>query len=235
MNEKINSIWIPVVIKADSHGSLEAVRDALISVASESKLDIVIDPVEMSTGVITMSDVVMARESDAAIFAFGKVGVADKETKTLAESDGVSIRSHDVVYRLLEDAKDFFARYLPLQFEEKVHGKGLVQAVFDVTDSKKQSVSIAGLRVTDGHLFKTKSIARNVGEESLPCFYRVVRHGKLMTSDIKLQAGSLRKAKDDVDSVRNGEECGLGLIDFNDLKEGDIIECFSIQEKRAAI
>jgi translation initiation factor IF-2 len=235
VNEKADSIWIPVVIKADSHGSLEAVRDALISVASESKLDIVIDPVEMSTGVITMSDVVMARESDAAIFAFGNVGVADKETKTLAETDGVSIRSHDIVYRLLEDAKEFFVRYLPVQLEDKVHGKGLVQAVFDVTDSKKQSVSIAGLRVTDGYLYKGKSKARNVGEESLPCFYRVVRHGKLMTSDIKLQASSLRKAKDDVDSVRNGEECGLGLIGFNDLMEGDVVECFSIEEKRAAI
>lgn len=236
VDEKNGSIWIPVVIKADSHGSLEAVRDALVSVGTESKLDIVIDPVEMSTGVITTSDVVMARESDAAIFAFGQVGVADKETKNLAESDGVSIRRHDVVYRLLDDAKEFFVRYLPVRLEEKVHGKGIVQAVFDVTDTKKQSVSIAGLRVLDGYLFKAKAKARNVGEEPLPCFYRVFRGGKLSTPDMqKLQASSLRKVKEDVDSVRKGEECGLGLIDFNDLEEGDVVECFSIEEKRAAI
>jgi translation initiation factor IF-2 len=223
------SIYIPVVIKADSHGALEAVRDALVSLGTDSKLDIVIDPVEMSTGVITTSDVVMARESDAAIFAFGKVGFADKETKNLAESGGVAIRTHDIVYRLLEDATDFFARYMPIRLEEKIHGKGIVQAVFDVTDAKKQTVSIAGLRVTDGNLFKNKSKSKIVGEESLSCFYRVLRDGELLTPDVqKIQASSLRKVKEDVDSVRKGEECGLGLTGFNDLKEGDVVECFSI-------
>jgi translation initiation factor IF-2 len=223
------SIYIPVVIKADSHGALEAVRDALVSLGTDSKLDIVIDPVEMSTGVITTSDVVMARESDAAIFAFGKVGFADKETKNLAESGGVAIRTHDIVYRLLEDATDFFARYMPIRLEEKIHGKGVVQAVFDVTDAKKQTVSIAGLRVTDGNLFKNKSKSKIVGEESLICFYRVLRDGELLTPDVqKIQASSLRKVKEDVDSVRKGEECGLGLTGFNDLKEGDVVECFSI-------
>ena len=89
-DKKDDSIWIPVVIKADSHGSLEAVRDALVSIGTDSKLNIVIDPVEMSTGVITTSDVVMARESDAAIFTFGAVGVADKETKNLAATTASS-------------------------------------------------------------------------------------------------------------------------------------------------
>ena len=235
-DEKNDSIYIPVVIKADSHGSLEAVRDALVSLGTGSKLDIVIDPVEMSTGVITASDVMMARESDAAIFSFGKVGFADKETKNLAESDGVSVRSHDIVYRLLEDATNFFAKYLPIRLEEKVHGKGLVMAVFDVTDAKKQTVSIAGLRVTDGYIFKAKSKAKSNDEESLHCFYRVLRDGKLLKPEVqKLQASSLRKVKDDVDSVRKGEECGLGLVGFNDLEEGDVVECFSIEEKRAVI
>jgi len=235
-DDEEESIYIPVVIKADSHGSLEAVRDALVSLGTDSKLDIVIDPVEMSTGVITTSDVVMARESDAAIFAFGKIGFADKETKNLAESGGVSIRTHDIVYRLLEDATDFFARYMPIRLEEKIHGKGVVQAVFDVTDAKKQTVSIAGLRVTDGNLFKAKSKTKIVGEESLPCFYRVLRDGELVTPEVqKIQASSLRKVKEDVDSVRKGEECGLGLTGFNDLAEGDVIECFSIEEKRASI
>ena len=235
-DKKDDSIWIPVVIKADSPGSLEAVRDALVSIGTDSKLNIVIDPVEMSTGVITTSDVVMARESDAAIFTFGAVGVADKETKNLAENDGVSIRNHSIIYRLLDDAKEFFTKYLPIQLEEKVHGSATVQAVFDVTDAKKQSVSIAGLRVADGYLFKSKSKPGSVGEVPLPCFYRVLRNGKLLSPDVeKLQASSLRKVKEDVDSVKKGEECGLGLTGFNDLVEGDVVECFSIEEKRAAI
>jgi len=233
-----DSIWIPVVIKADSHGTLEAVRDALVSIGTDSKLNIVIDPVEMSTGVVTANDVLMARESNAAIFSFGKVGVADRDTKNQAENDGVSIRSHDIIYRLLEDAKDFFGKYLPVEYVEKVHGKANVQAVFDVTDAKKKSVSIAGLRVTNGYLFKDKSKAGggSDGEQSLPCFFRVLRNGKLLSADVeKLEASSLRKVKEDVDSVRKGEECGLGLTGFNDLEEGDVVECFSIEEKRAAI
>ena len=125
---------------------------------------------------------------------------------------------------------------MPIRLEEKIHGKGVVQAVFDVTDAKKQTVSIAGLRVTDGNLFKAKSKTKIVGEESLPCFYRVLRDGELVTPEVqKIQASSLRKVKEDVDSVRKGEECGLGLTGFNDLMEGDVIECFSIEEKRASI
>jgi translation initiation factor IF-2 len=178
----------------------------------------------------------MARESDAAIFTFGGVGIADKETKNLAENDGVSIRNHSIIYRLLEDAKEFFTKYLPIQLEEKIHGRANVQAVFDVTDAKKQSVSIAGLRVADGNLFKSKSKPGSVGEVPLPCFYRVLRNGKLLSPDVgKLQASSLRKVKEDVDSVKKGEECGLGLTGFNDLFAGDVVECFSIEEKRAAI
>ena len=227
-----NSIWIPVVIKADSYGTLDAVKDALVTIGTESKLDIVIDPVEMSTGVVTMSDVVMARESDAAIFTFGKVGTADKETKAQAVTDQVSIRNHDIIYRLLEDAKDYFKKYLPVKLVDKIHGKANVQAVFDVTDSKKNSVSIAGLRVTEGHLYKEKA----ADETKLPCYYRVYRQGKLFSDDgANLKASSLRKEKDNVDSVRNGEECGLGIAGFNDLVEGDLIECYSVVETRADI
>ncbi|EJK72952.1 hypothetical protein THAOC_05466 [Thalassiosira oceanica] len=227
-----NSIWIPVVIKADSHGTLDAVKDALVTIGTESKLDIVIDPVEMSTGVVTMSDVVMAREADAAIFTFGQVGTADKETKAQAITDQVSIRSHDIIYRLLEDAKDYFKNYLPVKLVDKIQGKANVQAVFDVTDSKKNAVSIAGLRVTEGHLYKEKS----ADDTKLPCYYRVYRQGKLFSGDgVNLSASSLRKGKDDADSVRNGEECGLGIAGFNDLVEGDLIECYSVVETRADI
>jgi translation initiation factor IF-2 len=234
-DEGDNEIVIPVVIKADSHGALEAVRDALVSIGTDSKLNVVIDPVEMSTGVVTTSDVVLARESDAAIFSFGKVGVADKETRTLAEADEVSIRNHDIIYRLLEDAKEYFERYLPTKDVLVVHGKATVQAVFDVTDSNKKSVSVAGLRVTDGSLFKIKSKATD-GSLPLPCFYRITRNGEVvMSEDEKLKAISLRKVKEDVDIVRRGDECGLGLDGFSDIKEGDIIECFSIEQKRASL
>ncbi len=229
--EGTGTIRIPVVIKADSHGALEAVRDALVSIGTDSKLDIIIDPVEMSTGVVTTSDVRMARESDAAIFCFGKVGIADKETKTLAETEEVSIRNHLIIYRLLEDAKDVFAGHLPVEYTTKIHGKANVQAVFDVTDKNKSTVSVAGLRVLDGNLFKAKSS----GDKPLPCFYRVLRKGDVVEGSDKLKSTSLRKVKEDVESVKRGEECGLQLDGFNELQEGDVIECYSIEETRVAI
>jgi translation initiation factor IF-2 len=175
-------------------------------------------------------------ESDAAIFVFGKVGVADKETKQLAENNQVPIRSHDIIYRLLEDAKDYFVKYLPTEQAVVVHGKANVQAVFDVTDASKKSVSIAGLRVTDGNLFKLKSKASGEGGLPLPCFYRVLRNGKVIVSEEdKMKAISLRKVKEDVDSVRRGDECGLGLDGFNDIEEGDVVECYSIEETRVSL
>jgi len=229
------TIRIPVVIKADSHGALEAVRDALVGMGTESKLDIVIDPVAMSTGVVTTSDVRMARESDAGIFVFGKVGTADKETKVLAETENVSIRNHDIIYRLLEDAKEYFGKYLPVEHVDKVHGSAKVQAVFEVTDPNKKTVAVAGLRVLEGNLFMGKTKRGRDGELPTACFYRVIRKGSILSDAEKLKASSLRKVKEDVESVRNGEECGLGLVGFNDLEEGDVVECFSIEEKRATI
>jgi|ERR1712194_94063 len=201
-----------------------------------------------STGVVTNSDVVMARESDAAIFAFGKVGIADKETKTLADDAQVPIRNHAIIYRLLDDAREYFGRYLPVELVEVVHGKGNVQAVFDVTDTKnKKSVSVAGLLVVEGQLFKDKSVAGKKGrgdgkggDKPLPCFYRVLRKGEVITASSgtgakKLTASSLRRVKENVDSVRRGDECGLGLQGYNDVEEGDVVECYSIEERRAVI
>ena len=190
---------------------------------------------ELGTCSISLTNIHRQTESDAAIFSFGKVGIADKETKTLAESDEVPIRNHDIIYRLLEDAKEYFERYLPTEDVVVVHGKATVQAVFDVTDSSKKSVSVAGLRVTDGSLFKLKSKADD-GGVSLPCFYKVIRNGEvIMSEEEKVKAISLRKVKENVDSVRRGDECGLGLDGFNDIKEGDIIECFSIEQKRGSL
>jgi translation initiation factor IF-2 len=117
-----------------------------------------------------------------------------------------------------------------------VHGKGTVQAVFEVTNSSKNTVSVAGLRVTDGNLFKAKSKADGDGGLSLPCFYRVIRNGEVIKSEEdKLKAVSLRKVKENVDVVRRGDECGLGLDGFDDIKEGDIIECYSIQVKQGEL
>ena len=228
--ESSSTVRIPVLIKADADGTLAAVRDSLLGISDESKLDLCIDPVGVSIGHVTTSDVRMARESGACIVCFNLKGAKDKAAMSLAESEGVKILSHDVIYHLLDEAKDVFSTYCPKIPVENVHGSAVVQAVFDVNNAKNAE-KIAGLKVQDGILFLNKS-SKDKGD--LPCKYRVKRAGKVISPE-NLRAKSLRRVKEDVTDVRRGDECGLGLLDYLDLKEGDIIECFSVEMKNTFV
>jgi translation initiation factor IF-2 len=221
-----NTIRIPIVIKADANGSLEAVRESLVGISAESKHSLIIDPIEVSIGHVTISDVRLAAESGAAIFCFNLKGAKDKSAMSLAESEGIRICSNNVIYHLLDEAKQVFSTYFPPISTDKIHGTGIVQAVFDV-NNKKDAERVAGLKVQDGLLFLEKS---NKDCGSLPVQYRVKR-GEEMISPTGLKAKSLRKVKEDVKEVRRGEDCGLCLDSFMDLKEGDVIECFSTEIK----
>jgi len=222
-------IRIPVILKADADGTLAAVRDSLLSISDESKLNLAIDPIGVSVGHITTSDVRMASESGAAIFCFNLKGSGDRAVITLAKEEDVTIRSHNVIYHLLDDAKDVFSKFCPLVPVEVVHGNASVQAVFDI-NNKRDAEKIAGLRVNDGTLFLKKS-----SKESglLECEYRIKRKGQTVSEGLK--AKSLKKVKEEVESVRRGDECGLGLLNHTDIEEGDIIECFSTEFKNVFV
>lgn len=230
------AVRIPVVIKADADGTLAAVRESLIAISEESSLDLVVDPILAGVGKVTASDVRLARDAGASIFCFN-IGsstssvAADGSVSALCESENVAVRSHDVIYRLLEEAKDLFAGYFPPSNIERVHGEATVSAVFDI-NNKRNAERIAGLKVKKGTFFLDKSNDEN---GSLPSLYRVTRGGKVISPLNNLRAKSLRKVKEEVDNVRRGEECGLSLIDFIDLEEGDIIECFSSEMKKKFI
>ncbi len=225
--EMSDVIRIPIILKADADGTLAALRDTLLAVQDESTLNLCIDPVEMSIGHVTPSDVKLASESGAAIFCFNLKGSKDKAAMGLASSNNVEIRSNDVIYRLLEEAKDVFSGHCPPTPVEKVHGIAKVQAVFNI-NNKNDAETVAGLMVQDGrlHLDKLKS---DTG--ILDCEYRVKRGGKELIAD-NLRAKSLRKTKEEVSEVRRGEECGLNLADYTDVIEGDVIECYSIEMVR---
>jgi len=223
-----SQIRIPVIIRADGEGSLAALKESLVGVGEESSFDLVIDPVNSGIGPISTSDVRMAIESGASIFSFG-VKQNDKTALALAEAEGVAVRSHDVIYSLLDEAKDVFAEHLPASPVEVVHGKGKVQAIFDV-NNKKDAERIAGLAVLEGTLYKGK--AKGSKGERVKCHYRVLRNGKAVSENKSLEVSSLRKVKEDVDDVRRGEECGLGLLDYTDYEKGDIIECYSVEMRR---
>jgi len=225
-NESTDVIRIPIIIKADADGTLAAVRECLLGISAESKLNLCIDPVEVSIGHVTTSDVRMASESGAAIFCFNLKGARDKVAMSLAETEGITICSNNVIYHLLDEAKKVFSTYCPPVATERIHGTAVVQAIFDV-NNKKDAERVAGLKIVDGTIYLDKS---NKESGSLVCEYRVRRDNEIV-SPKNLHAKSLRKVKDEVKDARRGEECGLSLIDYVDLKEGDIIECFSTEMK----
>lgn len=224
--ETKETIRIPFILKADADGTLAALRDSVLKISDESKLDICIDPISLNIGHVNVSDVQLAIESGASILCFNLKGTKDKDAMTLATSEDVDIRSHNVIYHLLDEAKEVISNYIPPTQQETIHGKATVQAVFDMTG--KNAGRIAGLMVNDGVLYLDKS-SKESG--ALDCEYRVVRNGEVISPD-GLGAESLRKVKEEVTNVRRGEECGLGLKEYTDLVEGDLIECYSVENKK---
>uniref|UniRef100_A0A7S1FUM3 Tr-type G domain-containing protein n=2 Tax=Corethron hystrix TaxID=216773 RepID=A0A7S1FUM3_9STRA len=225
--EKIDRIRAPVVLRSDAEGTLAAVRESLMAVAEESSHDIDVDVVSLGVGPVTASDVLLASEADAAIFAFG-VRAGDQSVTRSAEREGVRIRHHTVIYSLLDDARKILARHLPPVMVERVAGRANVQAVFEMnvngTKKGKMAEMIAGCRVESGSLFLDKD-----GNGTLTN-YRVIRKGEIICEEVK--AMSIRKFKDEVIEAKNGDECGVGLKGFSEFKEGDIIECFSRESKQ---
>lgn len=226
-NEDDDQIRIPVILKADADGTLAALRDSILAIQEQSSLNLLIDPIEISVGHVTPSDVNMAMDSGASIFCFNLKGSKDKAAMSLASNNHVDIRSNNVIYRLLEDAKDVFSGFCPPTPVEKIHGKALVQAVFDINNNK-DAERVAGLKVTDGKLY-LKNVAAESG--TLDCMYRIKKKGKEVKAE-GLIAKSLRRVKDEVTDVRLGDECGLNLEGFKDVEEGDIVECYSVEMKR---
>ena len=228
INSPATSLRIPVLLKADADGTLTALREAIIAIGDESSLDIVIDPIATGVGPVTSGDVKMAKDSDAAIFSFN-VKQNDKEVIALMDSLGVVFKSHNIIYSLIDAAKDVVATYLPRTQITHIHGEAEVKAVFEITNKGKEQERIAGLRVKQGKIFFDKA---SVQGTLLDCHYRVIRKGEQISPDGSgIAASSLRKVKEDVKEVRNGEECGLGLSGFQDFEEGDVIECYSVESK----
>jgi translation initiation factor IF-2 len=224
--EDTGPIRIPIVVKAKADGSVAAVRDALKMLGKESSFDINVDPIAEGVGMLTRGEIEMAKESNAAVFCFD-VKTQDKTVMNLAEAEGVAVHEFDVIYSLLDQAKEVFTQYLPPVQFETTHGKATVQAVFSINNDKDR---VAGLRVLDGNIYKSSVN----GDKKSPVSFRVIRDGERISPEgDQIRATSLKKFKDDVESVRHGEECGLSLTGDIDFKEGDVIECYSIEMRKA--
>jgi translation initiation factor IF-2 len=196
-----------LILKADVQGSLEPVVKEINNLAKDSK-EIAIKVLYSETGNIGENDVMLASASKAIIVGFSVQ--AEVAARRLAETEGVSIRLYDIIYRLIEDIEKAVKGMLQPAFVEKSIGKAQVLAVFPVSKVGK----IAGSRVLDGEI-------RRNGKARLMRGSDLVYEGEI---------SSLRHEKDDVREVRTGFECGIGLKNFNDVLVGDLLECYILEK-----
>ena len=194
-----------LIIKADVQGSLEPIISSLNEIsASDEEGQIKVNILHHGTGNIGENDVTLAVASQAIVMGFNVT--ADEAARKTAEREGVSIRLYEIIYRITEDVEKALKGMLTPEEKENVIGQAEVRAVFKIPKIGE----IAGCRVIEGE------IRRNA-------FVRVKREDEVL---IDGEVSSLKHEKDDVREVRAGFECGIGVKDFGDFEEGDILECY---------
>ena len=200
---KVN--YLNVVVKADVKGSLEAIVSALNEIGND---EVKVNVVYSGVGGIAEHDVNFAITSGAVIFGFNVR--ADSAARKLVERDGLDLRYYKVIYDLVDDVKDALTGMLAPELREEIVG---IAEVRDVFQSKKLG-AIAGCMVIEGTVYRDKKI-------------RVLRDNIVIFEG---ELESLRHFKDEVESARNGTECGIGVKSYNDVKVGDQIEVFDSRE-----
>lgn len=195
-----------MIVKADVQGSLEPIVNSLNDL---SKGDIKVNILYAETGNIGENDVMLAAASDAIIVGFSVQ--AEVPARRLAETEGVSLRLYDIIYRLTEDVEKALKGMLAPEFTEMVIGKAEVLAIFPISKVGK----IAGCRVREGEVRRNGKIRLLRGQD-------IVYEGEI---------ASLKHEKEDVREVRQGFECGIHFRNFNDIESGDLIECYILEKK----
>jgi translation initiation factor IF-2 len=196
-----------LIIKSDVDGSLEAIRDSLTKLSNE---EVNINIMHSATGTITESDISLAAVSEAIIIGFNVR--PNPKVQEMANEENVDIRYHNIIYNVIKEIKDAIVGMMESTFEERILGRSEVRQVFHVP----KVGTIAGCYVTDGKIER--------GQKT-----RLLRDGIIVYDG---KNNSLRRFKDDVKEVQSGYECGIGLENFNDVKIGDVIECYYLEEIR---
>jgi translation initiation factor IF-2 len=198
-------LTLNILIKADVQGSTEAVRQSLEKLNNEQ---VKINVLHAGVGAITKDDVNLAATANAIIIGFNIR--PDKNAREIADKENIDIRLYRVIYQAIEDIEKAMKGMLEPEFKEVILGYAEVRNVFKITGSG----TIAGCYVTDGKMQRNQPV--RLLRDNV-----VVFEGKL---------SSLRRFKDDVREVASGYECGIGLENYNDIKEKDVIECFMMEE-----
>ncbi|MCT4687421.1 translation initiation factor IF-2 [Vallitalea sp.] len=194
-----------IVVKADVQGSVEAVKQSLVKLSNE---EVMIKVIHGGVGAINESDVMLASASNAIIIGFNVR--PETSAKTVAESEQIDIRLYRVIYNAIEDIEAAMKGMLDPEYREKVIGHAEVRQTFKVSSVG----TIAGSYVQDGKFTRNAKV-------------RLVRDGIVIYEG---ELESLKRFKDDVKEVNSGYECGIMLSKFNDLKEGDIVEAYIMEE-----
>ena len=198
-----------LIIKGDASGPVEALEDSLMQIDVGGEDEVQLRVIHRGVGAITQNDVNLATVDDAVIIGFN-VRPAERVTE-MADEEGVDMRFYSVIYDVIDDIEQALKGMLKPEYKEAVLGRAEVREIF----RSSKAGTIAGSMVASG------VIRRNAKA-------RLLRDNRVVQED--LTVGSLRRFTDDVTEVREGFECGIGLGKFNDIREGDIIENYEMQE-----
>ncbi|MBS0264954.1 MAG: translation initiation factor IF-2, partial [Planctomycetes bacterium] len=196
---------LPLIIKADTPGSVEALKGEITKFTHP---EVEVKILHEGVGGVNESDVYLAAASGAIIVAFHVV--AEDRAEQLAEREGVEIRPYGIIYEITDDIKKVMEGLLPPERVETQTGRALVLKVFEISRYGK----IAGCRVLNGIIERSNRI-------------RVERDQRIVN---EYPIASLKRGKDDAKEVRDGLECGIRLDGFDDIKEGDILRAFKVEE-----
>lgn len=196
---------LKIILKGDVQGSVEAIRESLLKLSTD---EVKVDIIASGIGAITSSDVTLAVASTAVVIGFNVR--ADSAAKKLAETDGVEFRYYNIIYDLIDDVKKAMSGLLSPEMKEQIIGIAEVREVY----RSSKFGSIAGCMVIEGVVKRTNPI-------------RVLRNNVVIYEGT---LESLKRFKDDASEVKKGLECGIGVKNYNDVREGDQIEVFEVIE-----
>ena len=210
LQEQADVQTLAVILRADVRGSIEAIRKEL---GKLENAEVQIQILQATVGGVTEADVHLADASDAVIIGFNVV--PDERARTLAEQLGVQVRRYDIIYQVTEDLKAAMEGMLKPEQRTMELGRAMVQKVFHIS----RVGSIAGCRVISGTVYRDSRV-------------RIIRDNRII-GDYAMD--SLKREKDDAKEVREGYECGIRLSGYDDIKDGDILEVYRVEEVKRTL
>ena len=196
-----------IIVKADVQGSVEAVKQSLLKIEND---EVRVKIIHGGVGIINESDVMLASASNAIIVGFATT--VDPVAEETAKRDGIEIKTYNIIYDAIEDIENAMRGMRAPKYRDVDTGTAEVREVYKISSAG----TIAGSIVTSGNIKREGKI-------------RVIRNGK-QVADVEI--ANLKRFKDDVKEVSSGYECGISLVDFDDIRQGDVFECYIVEEYR---